>query len=241
MDCQPIDITTNKPIADSTTIVGLNSGTSAQRKTINILFSMVLFVIIFFIAFFGVPPAYKYIFVDKLEDESLTYTSIFIIFYLALAIAMTCGMIVNDSSAGISGITFLILFGISICTIYIMRESLGISNYELNFNESGQIYESFKYIFMEYYFDIIKYAKKEVPKLQYLWGYIVTIISVLVTAILFAVIAIPSKNKKNNIGKTKNRKYAAYLDYAYSLLGIFGFGYALFLVGPFIGFIAKRE
>ena len=122
-----------------------------------------------------------------------------------------------------------------------MRESLGISNYELNFNESGQIYESFKYIFMEYYFDIIKYAKKEVPKLQYLWGYIVTIISVLVTAILFAVIAIPSKNKKNNIGKTKNRKYAAYLDYAYSLLGIFGFGYAIFLVGPFVGFIAKRE
>jgi hypothetical protein len=73
-----------------------------------------------------------------------------------------------------------------------------------------------------------------------LWGYITTIVSLLVTSILFAVIAIPSKNKKNNAGKTKNKKYSAYLNYAYSLLGIFGFGYAIFLVGPFIGFIAKR-
>jgi hypothetical protein len=83
---------------------------------------------------------------------------------------------------------------------------------------------------------VIRYRRK----IQYLWGLITTIISVLVTAILYAAIAWPSKNKKNNIGKTKNRKYAAYLDYAYSLLGIFGFGYAIFLVGPFVGFIAKR-
>ncbi len=239
MDCTPIDVTTNQPLVDLPTIVGLTSGTAEQQKTISILFSMVLSVIIFFIAFFGIPPTYKYIFVDKLTDESLTYTILFIIFYLILAIAMTCGMIVNDTSSGIAGITFLVLFLISISNIYFKRQSLGISNYELNFNESGEVWESLNFIYM-YYYNLCQDIGNN-RKIQYLWGLITTIISVLVTAILYAAIAWPSKNKKNNIGKTKNRKYAAYLNYAYSLLGIFGFGYAIFLVGPFVGFIAKRE
>ena len=240
MDCTPIDVTTNKPLINETALVGLTGGSASQNKTINLLFAMVLFVIIFFTAIFGVPPAYKYIFVDKLEDESLTYTSIFIGFYLALSVALSCGMIVNDTSSGISGIFFLILFVISICSIYIMREALGISAYELNFNESSQMYESFKYIFMDYYNNLYQDIVNK-RKVRYLWGYIVTLLSLLVTAILYAVIALPSKNKKNNAGKTKDIKYKAYLDYAYSLLGIFGFGYAIFLVGPFVGFIAKRE
>jgi hypothetical protein len=239
MDCTPIDVTTNNPLVDLPTIVGLTSGTAEQQKTISILFSMIMFVIIFFIAFFGIPPTYKYIFVDKLTDESLTYTTTFIIFYLALAVSLTCGMIVNDTSSGIAGITFLVLFLISISTIYLKRQSLGISNYELNFGENGEVWELWNF-FKMYYYNLYQDIGNN-RKIQYLWGLITTIISVLVTAILFAVIAIPSKNKKNNIGKTKNRKYAAYLDYAYSLLGIFGFGYAIFLVGPFVGFIAKRE
>jgi len=241
MDCTPIDITTNKPLVNDTMIVGLNSGTASQNKTINLLFAMIIFVIIFFIAVFGIPPAYKYIFVDKLSDSTLSYTSLFVGFYLALAISLICGMVVNDTSSGIAGIFLLILFVISICAIYIMRESLGLSGYEFNFNEGNEVKDSFKYIFIEHYNDLYNYfVTKTSLNLKYLWGYITTIVSLLVTSILFAVIAIPSKNKKNNAGKTKNKKYSAYLNYAYSLLGIFGFGYAIFLVGPFIGFIAKR-
>ena len=242
MDCTPIDVTTNKPLVNETIIVGLNSGSASQNKTINLLFAMVLFVIIFFIAVFGIPPAYKYIFVDKLSDSTLTYTSLVVGFYLALAVALSCGMVVNDTSSGIAGLFFLILFVISICAIYIMRQSLGLSDYEISFNEGNEARNSFKYIFIEYYNDLYNYfVTKTSVKMKYAWGYIVTILSLLVTSILYAVIAWPSKNKKNNAGKTKNKKYSAYLDYAYSLLGIFGFGYAIFLVGPFVGFIAKRE
>lgn len=229
MDCEPIDITTNKPYTGLPALTYLNSGNDELNKTINLLFSMVLFVIIFFVAVFGIPPAYKNIFVDKLQDESLTYTSIFVGFYLVLAVALSCGMVVNDSSSGITGIFFLILFIISGCAIYIMRQSLGISEYEFKFNENEEAKNSLKYIFMEYYFDIYKYFKKEVTKLQYLWGYITTIVSVLLTIILYVILS--SKNEKNS----------PYLNYAHSLLGIFGFGYAILLVGPFVGFAAIRE
>jgi hypothetical protein len=233
MDCEPIDITTNKPYTGLPALTYLNAGNDAQNKTINLLFAMVLFVIIFFVAVFGIPPAYKNIFVDKLQDESLTYTSIFAGFYLVLAIALSCGMVVNDSSSGITGIFFLILLMISGCAIYIMRESLDISTYEFNPNESGQMYESLKYIFMEYYYHLYDdIANKR--KVQYLWGYITTIVSVLLTILLYVIMSLSSKNKKN-------KKISPYLNYVYSLLGIFGFGYAILLVGPFVGFIAKRE
>lgn len=241
MDCEPIDITTNKPYTGLPALTYLNSGNDAQNKTINLLFSMVLFVIIFFVAVFGIPPAYKNIFVDKLQDETLTYTSIFVGFYLVLAVALSCGMVVNDSSSGITGIFFLILFIISGCAIYIMRQSLGISGYEFKFNENEEAKNSLKYIFMEYYLDIYKYFKREITTLQYLWGYITTIVSVLLTILLYVIMSLSSKNKKNNSGKTKNKKISPYLNYVYSLLGIFGFGYAIFLVGPFVGFAAKRE
>ena len=230
MDCEPIDITTNKPFTGLPALTYLNAGNDAQNKTINLLFAMVLFVIIFFVAVFGIPPAYKYIFVDKLEDESLTYTSLFVGFYLALAVALSCGMVVNDSSSGITGIFFLILLIISGCAIYIMRQSLGISEYKLE-PDMEYVKKSLTYIFMKYYLDIYKYFKRDVSTLEHLWGYITTIVSVLVTLILYVIISLSNKNKK----------ISPYLNYVYSLLGIFGFGYAIFLVGPFVGFAAKRE
>jgi len=241
MDCTPIDVTTNQPLTDLPTIVGLSGGTAEQQKTISILFSMVLFVIIFFIAFFGAPPAYEYIFKDKknIEDVTLTYTIMFWFFYLALAVSLTCGIVVGDTSSGIAGIVFLALFLISITTIY-LKVLNGDPNYELNFNFK-KLGESLYFLWPYYYEVFNDIYNISTKKVKYAYGFITTIISLLVTAILFGAIAWKSKNTKNNLGKTKNRKYAAYLNYAYSMLGIFGFGYAIFLFGPFIGFILKRE
>jgi hypothetical protein len=119
MDCTPIDVTTNKPLVDVPTIVGLSSGTAYQNKTINLLFAMIMFVIIFCVAFFGVPPFYKEVFINggKFNDTTLTYTITFCIFYLGWVIAMIVGGMMYDVRTAISGIMFLILLGMSALTI----------------------------------------------------------------------------------------------------------------------------
>jgi hypothetical protein len=240
MDCTPIDVTTNKPLADLPTIVGLTSGTAEQQKTISILFSIIIFIIVFFIAFFGIPPAYKYIFAndDKLTDESLTYTTIFIIFYLLLAISLTCGIIFGDTSSFLTGLTFWVLFLISISIIYSKRQSLGISNYELKFGENGEAWKSFKYIFLDYYYNLYQDIRYQ-NKIKYLWGLITTIISLIISIISLLLPNTMKIKSKINLARKKNE--AKRKKYSIAMISVFGLVYGIFIVGPFVGFIAKRE
>jgi DNA-binding cell septation regulator SpoVG len=241
MDCQPIDITTNKPVNGLPTLSYLNSGNDAQNKTINLLFSMIMFVIVFSISFFGVPPFYKEVFINKLNDETLTYTTIFCIFYLAWIIGMIAGGMMYDVRAAITGIMFLILLGISALTI------IGRTYYDTAYFpgvkfafDMKMFFEHVKVFALLYIADIKKFLKFE--NSPYKYGYGFTLFSIIVTLVLFIVIATTSKKNKSktNSGKSKkDKKLKGYLDYAYSMLGIFGFGYGIFVLGPFVGYITQ--
>ena len=244
MDCEPIDITTNKPFTDLPTLVGVSSGSASQNKTINLLFSMIMFVIIFSISFFGAPPAYKYIFVDKLSDSSLTYTIIFCIFYLGCVIGLITGGMMYDVRAAISGVMFLILLGMSGLTIvgrtYYDKDYFPDVKFGFDINTFFTAIKGFAPYYITDFINIIK--NKTIKDSTYKYGHIFAILSVIVTAILFGVIASTSKKSKSktNSGKSKNdKKIKGYLDYSYSMLGIFGFGYGIFVVGPFIGYITS--
>ena len=245
MDCYPIDVKGNSLIQD-TAIVGLNSGTDSQNKTINILFAMIMFLIIFFIAIFGAPSTYKYIFVDKLEDTTLTYTVMFLIFYLLWALLMAMGglFITKDTSLGVAGIFFLILSVISSVSIYFMRGTLDIDGYELGFDLKMFLNDGFNF-FISYLNDL--YTNQISSK--YIYGAIIGTISVFVTIILFPLVTkyTGAKNKqkyrKNLLGKKvpdrTDPRFKAYRDYVYAMLSIFGFGYGIFLVAPFVGYITS--
>jgi hypothetical protein len=241
MDCTPIDVTTNKPLVNDTMIVGLNSGSASQNKTINLLFAMIMFVIIFSVSFFAGPPAYKYIFIDKLADEKLTYTITFCILYLGWVIGMIVGGMMYDVRTAISGIIFMFLLGMSglsvLGRILFDKEYFpGVEN-DASINE---LYISLKTFVPLYVGDIKRFVSLEESKYKY--GYISGIFSVIVTSILFAVIATTSKKSKSktNSGKSKKDKnLKGYLDFAYSMLGIFGFGYGIFIVAPFVGYITS--
>jgi hypothetical protein len=202
---------------------------------------MIMFVIIFSISFFGAPPGYKYIFVDKLSDSSLTYTITFCILYLGWVIGLMAGGMMYDVRAAISGVMFLTLLGISGLSIAgrITFDKEYFPDVTIGF-DINELYESLKQFLPKYVGDIKPFITGN-PS-EYKYGYGIGIFSVIVTAILFGVIASTSKKSKSktNSGKSKNdKKIKGYLDYSYSMLGIFGFGYGIFVVAPFIGYITS--
>jgi len=246
MDCQPIDIKTNKPVRGLPSLAYLNTGSDSQNKTINLLFSMIMFVIVFSISFFGVPPFYKEVFVTKLEDNTLTYTIIFCIFYLGWVIGLIVGGMMYDVRAAITGIMFLILLGMSALTIigrtYYDTAYFQDVKFGFDINTFFTAIKGFAPDYIADFIDIIK--TKSIKSSKYKYGYIIGILSVIVTAIFFGLIASTSKKSKSktNLGKSKKDKnYKGYLDYAYSMLGIFGFGYGIFVVAPFIGYITSSQ
>jgi hypothetical protein len=245
MDCTPIDITTNKPLVNDTMIVGLNSGTASQNKTINLLFAMIMFVIIFSISFFAGPPAYKYIFANEqlFNDAKLTYTITFCILYLGWVIGMIVGGMMYDVRTAISGIIFMFLLGMSGLSVFgrILFDKTYFPDVTIDY-DINQLYTSLKTFVPLYVGDIKPFLTFKGSKYKY--GYISGIFSVIVTVILFAVIATTSKKSKSktNSGKSKKDKnLKGYLDFAYSMLGIFGFGYGIFVVAPFIGYITSSS
>uniref|UniRef100_A0A6C0ETJ1 Uncharacterized protein n=1 Tax=viral metagenome TaxID=1070528 RepID=A0A6C0ETJ1_9ZZZZ len=222
MTCYPID-DSGEPLIDVPSLVKVKSGSEAQNKTINLLFAMIMFVVVFSFSFFGVPPLYEKIFITKLGDNSLTYTTIFCGFYLAWCIAMICGMIVDDTASAITGIFFSLLFVISLITI-IGRTYVEEAYFEklqgFNPNSEGLV-QSAKY-FAEHFSDFLfKFKDKfQNNKMAYIFG-IITVILSFIFIILIACKVIKPQNEA----------------YACTMLGIFGVAYPFFLVSPFIKFI----
>jgi hypothetical protein len=218
MTCYPID-NNGEPLTDVPSLVKVKSGSEAQNKTINLLFAMIMFVVVFSFSFFGVPPLYEKIFITKLEDNSLTYTTIFCGFYLAWCIAMICGMIVDDTASAITGIFFSLLFAISLITI-IGRTYVDPTYFEdlqgFNFN-SDELKKGLTYI-LDHIKNFFSNLKKN--KMAYSFGMITVILS-FIFIILIACKVIKPQNEA----------------YACTMLGIFGVAYPFFLVSPFIKFI----
>jgi hypothetical protein len=221
MTCYPID-NSGEPLIDVPSLVKVNRGSKSQDKTIQLLFAMLLFVVIFSFSFFAVPPLYQNIFITKLGDTTLTYTTIFCISYLAWCIAMICGMIVDDTASTITGIFFLILFGISFLTI-LGRTYVDPTYFEGEpaFKIDSKIINVSLLYFVKHFLDFIEFKDKfQNNKMAYIFG-IITVILSFIFIILVATKTI----------KTKNEAYAC------TMLGIFGVAYPFFLVSPFIKFI----
>jgi len=236
----------------------LKTGSDSQNKTVNLMFSMLIFVIIFCVAFFGAPAAYKQIFVDTLNDTDLTYTVVFCVFYLLWCIGMGVGAI-WDTGAGITAVTFLILFGMSVLTIYgrtyfdkdyfkevafnfDYNKFTGIRDFVLDYIKEGFI--------LFFYFIMLQWTTLYKEPKKFLYGHIFTICSIILSSCLlfyfyqFTDPVDKRANRKNKLGRKvpdkTRQKYKDYRDYATAMISIFGFGYAIFVVGPFIGRITER-
>jgi DNA-binding cell septation regulator SpoVG len=253
LDCQPIDIETGEIVKEAPYLTFLKTGSDSQNKTVNLMFSMLIFVIIFCVAFFGAPAAYKQIFINikadgGLEDTDLTYTVVFCVFYLLWCIGMGVGAI-WDTGAGITAVTFLILFGMSVLTIYgrtyFDKEYFDKVAFNFDFKKIKGIviFVFVYYIFNDFFGNIRK-------NWQYKYGHIFAICSIILSSCLlfylyqFTDPVNKRANRKNKLGRKvpdkTRQKYKDYRDYATAMISIFGFGYAIFVVGPFIGRITGR-
>jgi hypothetical protein len=263
LDCQPIDVDTGKIVKEAPYLTFLKTGSDSQNKTVNLMFSMLIFVIIFCVAFFGAPAAYKQIFVDTLNDTTLTYTVVFCVFYFLWCIAMGVGAI-WDTGAGITAVTFLILFGMSFLTIY-ARTYLdgnyfpGVAfNFDYNkFMGKDKVIDStFKIYIKEDILFIFNLITLNVFNLfgktkKFLYGHIFAICSIILSSCLLVYLhqftdpVDKRANRKNKLGRKvpdkTRQKYKDYRNYATAMISIFGFGYAIFVVGPFIGRITGGE
>ena len=120
MTCIPVDDRGND-VSDGLVVNYLSSKQTQENKTIDILFSLIMFVILFCVAFFGSPFAFKSIFIDKSNDINQILGKIwgFSFYYLIFCIALIVGgVIVKDKNESVGGVFLLLFYGISGLTIF---------------------------------------------------------------------------------------------------------------------------
>jgi hypothetical protein len=237
MDCYPIDEKGNSVIPE-TTIVGLTTGSASQNKTINLLFTMIMFVIILSVSIVGGPPLYKYIFYTKFEDTNLQFTVLFVLFYLCWSfLGMTIGgFIIKDGATSLAGIFFTVLIGISgIISYLVLSKDTDFADYrlEINLNILGAF---FRWVVSTYIPDFFKLFSNS----KYFYGRIVALISIIISSIFLGLVT----NKKNKNKSKRNlagqKDEAKRKNFAIAMISVFGLFSAIFIVGPFVGFITSE-
>jgi hypothetical protein len=231
MTCVPI-LDSGEVVKDPLLVNYLNSTQMKQNNTINMLFSMVLFIIIFCISFFGAPFVYKSVFMDKNNSKNtnqlINETLLFSIFYLLLCTALFIGgfTVPNDGSL-ITGIFLFVLWGISALTIYNKFNS--DSKYYEGFNGIGNktisIADILK-IFGDLFNNFYLLSKDSNINIHYF------ILAVLCLGFLVVIILLNTKSKKKTIIAPNKSK--SYKDHLTSMFAIFGIGYSAIYVYPFI-------
>jgi len=247
MDCTPIDVTTNQPLTDLPTIVGLNSGSDSQNKTINLLFAMIMFVIILSVSIVGGPPLYKYVFKTRIEDTNLKFTFLFVLFYLCWSfLGMTIGgFIIKDGATSLAGIFFTVLIGISgIISYLVLSTDTDFADYSFFGTKSEEIKETFIWLLFEngwlfkYFGDFFSLFSN--PSSKYFYGHIVAGISIIISSIFLGLVT----NKKNKDKSKRNlagqKDEAKRKNFAIAMISVFGLFSAIFIVGPFVGFITGQ-
>jgi len=236
--CTPID-DNDKDVSNGLIVNYLNGNLTSQNKTIDLLFAVIIFIIVSLLSAFVSPALYKNIFYGKLADKNLHKTIIFCFFYLVLACSLLGGGIAYDYPSAVTGLMLLIFFGISfifiynranIDTQYLNGAALDMSGFRDTLKNAIQIIWS-----------ALKNISNLFSKTNFNSNSIVIVIGLFITSILFGIFA---NSNKVNKGKMKNKRFAekkgktpkknsAYMNYVYTMLGIFGYGYSLFVVGPF--------
>jgi hypothetical protein len=226
--CTPID-ETGKDESNGLIVNYLNGNLTSQNKTIDLLFAVIIFIIVSLLSAFVSPALYKKIFHDILNDTKLHKTILFCFFYLLLACSLLGGGIAYDYPSAVTGLMLLIFFGISFIFIYnranIDPEYLNGAVFDGSDLRDTRITA----------LNTIVLSWKNILKLFRENNYsIVIVIGVIITSILFGIFA---NSNKVNKGKMKNKRFpkynSAYKNYVYIMLSIFGYGYSLFVVGPF--------
>jgi DNA-binding cell septation regulator SpoVG len=243
MDCQPIDISTNKPMADAGTLVSINNVTSSQNKTINMFFVMILFTIVFFVSIFGANPLYDKLFGSGgiLNDDTFTAYFIFSIFYVFWASFITFVGIygIKDQSLGMAGLFFFVLWIVSTFVIIVVKKKDTNFKFELN-----SVYIAYTLTNLFEYFNY----KEEYFRSGGIFTLIVWIVTIILVSLVNSKKLQVRKNilmgKKNStaIGKefSSEKELKRYQGYSNAMLAIFGFVYSLLVVGPFIAYITTK-
>jgi hypothetical protein len=240
--CVPID-ETGKDESNGLIVNYLNGSITSQNKTIDILFSIIIFIIVSLISLFISPHIYKKIFHDILEDTHLNKTILFCIFYLVFAGALFGGGFVYDYYSLIVGIILLTFFTMSFLFIYnrANTDPVYLNGAEFDWNKLG-----------ETWYDAIITMVYSLGNIRYIFwknNYsIVTLIGLAISILLSVGFLLYSSSMNKKIKNKKNKKYmgkkiknnefdkkpnTGYMKYVYTMLVIFGYGYSLFVVGPF--------
>lgn len=224
MTCVPI--VDGNDVSDGVVVNYLSSKQTEQNKTIDILFSLIMFVILFCVAFFGSPFAFKSIFIDKSINinEILGKTWGFSFYYLIFCIALIVGgIIVKDKNESITGVFLLMLYGISALTI------INRWNTDSKYRDKGGTIEAAQ-IFQSEYLNYVKYYNTDAGTGKFDTKRRRTSIFVVLTMLAFT-IAINIKNKGKNKIFIKDPKKR---DNATSMITIFGMVYSYFFALPFL-------
>ncbi len=240
--CTPID-DNDKDVSNGLIVNYLNGNLTSQNKTIDLLFAVIIFIIVSLLSAFVSPALYKKIFYEKLADKYLHKTILFCFFYLLLACSLLGGGIAYDYPSAVTGLMLLIFFGISFIFIYNRAniDTQYLNGVELNMNKFMSGNNNTLNIAIQIIWPALKNIINLFSKINFNFNSIVIVIGVIITTILFGIFA---NSNKVNKGKMKNKRFpekkrktpkytSAYKNYVYTMLVIFGYGYSLFVVGPF--------
>jgi hypothetical protein len=239
--CTPID-ENDKDVSNGLIVNYLNGNLTSQNKTIDLLFSLIIFVIISLLSLFVSPHLYKNVFITTLNDNDLNQTALFCFFYLLLACSLLFGGIFYDYPSAVTGLILLFFFAMSF--IFIYNKGNSDSTYLEGATWINKI-ASMKFL------KTIAAAWENIPKLfinELNTHSILIPVGIIITTILFGIFAYSNTNKVNK-GKMKNKKFpekkgtfgkdnSAYKNYVYIMLSIFGYVYSGLVVGPFYYYYA---
>jgi hypothetical protein len=238
--CTPID-ENDKDVSNGLIVNYLNGNLTSQNKTIDLLFSLIIFIIISLISLFVSPHLYKNVFITTLNDNDLNQTALFCFFYLLLAGSLLGGGIAYDYPSAVTGLMLLIFFAMSFIFIY------NKGNSDSTYLEGATWINKINIAAIMKLFDTIGAAWKNIPNIRENTHSILIPVGIIITLAIFLIfVFVIFKNKKSTKGKTKKTKgktptnNSGYTTYVYIMLGIFGFVYSGFVVGPFYYYYAKN-
>ena len=241
--CVPID-ETGKDESNGLIVNYVNGSLTFQNKTIDLLFTIIIFIFISLISLFVSPYLYRNVFHATLKDEDLNQTALFCFFYLLLACSLLGGGIAYDYPSALTGLILLIFFAMSF--IFIYNKINSDKEYNITITPNVGFLRRMRGIGSALSSNLGMFTSGGITRAIYnnvlnMQTNVVMWIGVIVTSILFGIFAY---SNSVNRGKMKNKRFSerkgkkpknnnAYMNYVYTMLGIFGYGYSLFVFGPF--------
>ena len=127
MTCSPIDINdpSKPPKGKNTATYLMDNKAAQQEKHLGVVYAMTIFLIMLFGAYFGGPPIYKLLIIDrnKTSNNLMLSTILFLFFVLLLGFILLLNGAVYDSIESMVGMMILIFTTLSIVSVFNKRSS----------------------------------------------------------------------------------------------------------------------